>query len=120
MSASIAGFVEAAEFDGLSVELVRHADGAIVSAVGDEDGSGAVSEQMAGGEFAHLPCSNQVNALAVQVPKIFLASSTATEAIETDDDPTAVSVRTRLATAKARVSNWSSCARTAPTARAVA
>ena len=41
-----------------------------------------------------LPCS---------VPKIFLASSTATDATDTDDEPTAVSLRTRLATAKARL-----------------
>ena len=42
------------------------------------------------------------------------------DATDTDDAPTAVSVRTLLATAKARVSNWSSCECTAPTARAVA
>ena len=41
--------------------------------------------------------------LPCRVPKIFFASSTATEAMETEDEPTAVSVRTRLATAKARV-----------------
>ena len=46
--------------------------------------------------------------LPFSVPKIFLASSTATDAMETEDDPTAVSVRTRLATAKARVNNCSS------------
>ena len=67
-----------------------------------------------------LPAPTRYTLLPFRLPKIFSASSTATEATDTEDDPTAVSVRTRLATAKARVSNWSSCARTAPTARAVA
>jgi len=48
------------------------------------------------------------------------AVQTATDAIETDEDPTAVSLRTRFATANARLKSWSSCPRTAPIARAVA
>ena len=64
-----------------------------------------VGHQMSRREFAHLAGAHQVDMLSLQDPKIFLASSTATDAIETEDDPTAVSVRTRLATANARVSS---------------
>ena len=44
-----------------------------------------------------FPAPTMKTVLPSSVPKIFLASSTATDAIETDDDPTAVSLRTRLA-----------------------
>jgi hypothetical protein len=59
----------------LTVEFLSQADGAFVSTVGD----------------------------LAACRKSFFASSTATEAIETEEEPTAVSLRTRLATAKARL-----------------
>jgi hypothetical protein len=105
MSALVAGVVKIFELDGLAVELLRQSDGALVGSVGNEDRSAAVSHQMPGSEFAHLAGAHDENILALQVPKIFLASSTATDAMETEDDPTAVSLRTRLATAKARVNS---------------
>jgi len=43
--------------------------------------------------------------LTLKIAEDFFARSTATDAIETEEDPTAVSVRTRLATAKARVTS---------------
>ena len=55
-----------------SVELVRHSDGAIVGAIRNENGSGAMSEQVASCKFAHLACANQINALAVQVTENLL------------------------------------------------
>ena len=63
---AVAGVVEPAELDRLPVEFLRQADGAIVGAIGDEDRRGAVRQQMAGRQFAHLPCADQVDALAVQ------------------------------------------------------
>ena len=62
-----------------------------------------MGHQVAGGEFAHFARADNENVFPSNVPKIFLASSTATDAMDTEDDPTAVSVRTRLATAKARL-----------------
>jgi hypothetical protein len=79
-----------------------------------------MGQQVPRRQLGHLACAHQINALALQVAENLLARSTATEAIDTADVATAVSLRTRLATAKARVSSASSCELTAPTARAVA
>jgi len=53
--------------------------------------------------------------LAREITEDLLRQVDGTEAIDTEDDPRRFG-RTRLATANARVTNWSSCARTAPTA----
>src|SRR4029077_6506756 len=53
-------------FDGLSVELLRQADGAVVSAVGHEDRRATVGHQVACGELAHLACANDKDFLALQ------------------------------------------------------
>ena len=40
--------------------------GAGLGAVGDEDAGGTVLDEMAGGEFGHLPCSDEQDGLALQ------------------------------------------------------
>ena len=63
---AVAGVVQVLELDGLAVELLRQADGAIVGAVGDEDRGAAVGHQVAGGEFAHLAGADDEDRLPFQ------------------------------------------------------
>ena len=70
---AVAGGVEILELDGLSVELLREADGALVGSVGDKDGSAAVGHQVAGSELAHLAGANDEDRLPFQSPKDFFS-----------------------------------------------
>ena len=101
---AVTGVVQIFEMDGLSFELVRQADGAFVGAIGHEDRGAPCASRWRAASSLIFPAPTRKTCLPCRLPKIFLARSTATDATETDDDPTAVSVRTRLATAKARVS----------------
>ncbi len=58
--------IQVVKLDGLTVELLRQSDGAVVRAVGDEDRSTAVGHQMACGQFAHLASADDKNVLALQ------------------------------------------------------
>ena len=61
-------------------------------------------DQVAGGELGHFArADEQDGACPASEPKILRARSTATEAMETDELPIWVSVRTFLATVKARL-----------------
>jgi hypothetical protein len=66
---AVAGVIKVVELDGLAVEFLRQADGAVVGAVGDEDGGAAVSHQVAGGEFAHLAGADDEDRLPFQRPE---------------------------------------------------
>ena len=66
---AVAGGVEILELDGLSVELLRQADGALVGSVGDKDRSAAVGHQVAGSEFAHLAGADDEDRLPFQSPE---------------------------------------------------
>src|SRR5271165_6361054 len=59
--------VELLERNCLAIELFGQRYGALVSPIGNVDLRGSMCNQMARGELAHLPRSDQVNALALQV-----------------------------------------------------
>ncbi len=63
---TVAVVVKIVEADGLTFEAMRQAYGAIISPVGNEDRFAAMSNQVAGGEFAHLAGSHDKNILALQ------------------------------------------------------
>jgi hypothetical protein len=63
---SIASIVQPAELDGLAVELVGELNGAIVGAIGDEDGRSAVGHQVTCRQFTHLPRAHEIDVLAVE------------------------------------------------------
>ncbi len=106
---AVAGVVEVLEVDGLAVELLGQCGRALVGAIGDKDGSRAVRKQMACGQFAHLPGADQVDASCPCSDAENLLGELDRDRGDGDRRaPTAVSVRTRLATAKARVSKGSS------------
>ena len=65
-----------------------------------------------------LPAPTSRTVLPCRLPKILRARSTATDAMETEELPIWVSVRTRLATEKARCRSGSSAVETAPAWRA--
>ena len=115
VQAIAAGSLRAARdlFGDLSGDL-RAAPGA----VGDQDGRRALLDQVARGQLGHLAGADEEDRLALSEPKILRARSTATEAMETELEPICVSVRTRLATEKARWNSGSSVVETAPTSRA--
>src|SRR5271169_5013391 len=59
--------VKLVESNRFAVKLLGQYGGAIVGAVADEDFVCAMSQQVARGEFAHLACSDEVNALAFEI-----------------------------------------------------
>jgi hypothetical protein len=63
---AVAGFIEPAEFNGLAVEFPGQTNGPVVGAIGHEDRGRAMGEQMTRRQFAHLPCSDEIDMLALQ------------------------------------------------------
>ncbi len=101
---AVARGIKVVELNRLPVEFLRQPNSAIVSAVRYKDSTRqpcAIRCRAASSLIFPAPTMNTV--FPSRLPKIFFASSTATDAIDTDEDPTAVSLRTRLATAKARL-----------------
>src|SRR5580698_7473860 len=70
--AAITRVVQAAELDGLAIELLSQANSAVVSAVGYEDRLGAMGQQVTRGQFTHLSRTHQKNVLALQRSKDLL------------------------------------------------
>ena len=64
--------VELVKRNGFAVKFLRQRRSAIISAIGNVDVLGAVSQQVTRGKLAHLPRANQVNRLALQVAEDFL------------------------------------------------
>ena len=69
---AVAGVIQIIELDGLAVESLREADGALVGAVGNEDRGTAMRHQVTGGEFAHLAGADDEDRLPFQRPENFL------------------------------------------------
>ena len=100
-------------------DLAGELRGALGSSVGDEDGGCSLLDEVARGEVGHLARADDEDGLALQAAEILRARSTATDAMETEELPIRVSVRTRLATAKARCRSGSSAVEMAPAWRAM-
>ena len=56
-------------------------------AVGDKHGAGSPLHKVAGGQLAHFAGAHQQDCFLLERAKDFCASSTATEAIETEEAP---------------------------------
>jgi hypothetical protein len=63
----VAGIVQIFEMDRLPFEFIGKADGPVIGAIGDEDGSATMGHQMARSQLAHLAGADQVNVLAVKI-----------------------------------------------------
>ena len=68
----IASAVEIFKAKGLSVELIGQVHCPVVGAVGHEDRSATMRQEMPCRQLAHLARANQVDALAAQVPENLL------------------------------------------------
>ena len=60
------GFVELFEWNDAAVEGLSELTGAFERAVGDEDGSGTLLDEVAGGEFAHFAGADEEDGAALQ------------------------------------------------------
>src|SRR5580698_5130933 len=62
--AAITSVVQASELNGLAIKLVGEANGAVVGAIGNEDGFRTVGQQMTCRQLAHLARTHQKDVFA--------------------------------------------------------